>query len=417
MRVPGRIAAWLAPLGLLVIVAGVGIASVVTSPAGHSTETFPTTAIPPSSSTTSLPTTSPMPTTTAPAPVLGITAVAFLNGSDGYGLFSQDNAGVSCSLSVASTHDGGATFSALEPLPSTAQSCPTRISFDNLGDGFAFGPGLYVTHDGGTTWADDSPSATVLDVVPLGRSVWMLTTSSVTHTGVPNLALAESPDGGRTWPPARALPPVTTVGSDLLSPPVDTASLVRTSVSTGYVVVSTTATAATEFATTDGAQTWHQVLVPCLGGWAEALDQAFDHTLWLVCAGQPGAGSQLKSVMRSLDSGKTWVQGSICPPLVTSTTYPPCTEANGLGIGYLGGMAAASSATAFIDGDRSPVTVTHDGGKTWALTNPLIGEINGSAGLFFANQRDGWVISETYGNGGPLWRTTDGGEHWSQVWP
>jgi photosystem II stability/assembly factor-like uncharacterized protein len=415
MRVPGRTAAWIAVTTLLVLAAGAGIASVVTSPAGHSTaETAPTTSVPPTPSST---TTSPIPTTTAPPPVQGVVAVAFINGSDGYGLFSEDTGGASCSLSVASTHDGGATFSAQMPLPSTAPCSPTLMSFDKVGDGFVFGPGLYATHDGGTTWTDDSPSTTVLAVAPLGRSVWMLTTPSATHTGVPNLALAESNDGGRTWLPARALPPVTTVGSDLLPPPVDAASLVRTSVSTGYVVVSTTATAATEFATTDWAQTWHQALVPCLGGWVEALSQAFDHTLWLSCAGQPSAGSQLKSVVRSSDGGKTWVQGSTCPPLVTSTTYPPCTEANGLGIGYLGSMAALSGATAFIDGDRSPVTVTHDGGKTWALTNPLIGDVNGSAGLFFANEQDGWVISETYGNGGPLWRTTDGGQHWNQVWP
>jgi photosystem II stability/assembly factor-like uncharacterized protein len=80
-------------------------------------------------------------------------------------------------------------------------------------------------------------------------------------------------------------------------------------------------------------------------------------------------------------------------------------------------MAALSGTTGFLDGDRSPVIVTRDGGKTWALTNPLIGDVNGSAGLFFANEQDGWVISETYGNGGPLWRTTDGGGQWSQVWP
>jgi len=415
MRVPGRARSWIAVTTLLVLAAGAGIASVVTSPAGRSTaETAPATSVPPTSSSTTI---SPLPSTTAPAPIQGVVAVAFLNGSDGYGLFSDDTGGVSCSLSVASTHDGAVTFSAQVPLPKAAQCFPSLMSFDNVGDGFVFGPGLYATHDGGTTWTDDSPSATVLDVVPLGRSVWMLTTPSVTHTGGPNLALAESNDGGRTWFPARALPPATTVGSDLLPPPVDTASLVRTSASTAYAVVSTSPTAATVFTTTDGAQTWHHVLVPCLGGWAEVLSQAFDHTLWLVCAGQPSAGSQLKSVVRSFDGGKTWVQGSTCPPLVTSTTYPPCAEANGLGIGYLGGMAALSGTTGFLDGDRSPVIVTRDGGKTWALTNPLIGDVNGSAGLFFANEQDGWVISETYGNGGPLWRTTDGGGQWSQVWP
>lgn len=419
MRVPARPWSWTAVATLVVLATGDAVASAITSPPAPSAAkvTFPTSIPPVPSGAPSTPLT--LPTTTLPAPVEGIDAVDFLNSSDGYGLFSENSGGVSCSLSVASTKDGGSTFSARVPLPSTAQCYRTpSISSDSLGDGFIFGPGLYVTHDAGATWADDSSSATGLDVVPLGRSVWMLQTPPSTHTGSWTPALSESSDGGRTWSPARALPPVTTVSGAPVPPPVDTASLLRTSLTTAYVVVSTNSTAATVFVTTDGAQTWHQVLAPCLGGWVESLSQGFDGSLWLACAGQPSAGSQLKSVARSFDGGKTWVEGSTCPPLVTSTTYPPCAESNGLGFGYLSDISALSGTTALIDGGRSPVEITQDGGTTWKLTNPPIGgDANGSAGLFFANERDGWVISQTYGAGGPLWRTTDGGEQWSQVWP
>ena len=254
-------------------------------------------------------------------------------------------------------------------------------------------------------------------VVPLGRSVWLLQTPSVTHPGTWLPALSESNDGGRTWTPAGALPSVLSVGEDFV-PAVDTPSLVRTSLSTAYVAVSTSSTAATVFSTTDGAKTWHQALAPCLGGWVEALSQGFDHTLWLACAGQPSAGSQLKSAVRSFNGGETWVVGSTCPPIVTSTTYPACTESNGLGIGYLSGLSAVSGSTALMDGGRSWLTITRDGGRTWKRTNPPIGgDANGSAGVFFVNGLDGWVISELEGAGGPLWRTTDGGEQWRQVWP
>jgi photosystem II stability/assembly factor-like uncharacterized protein len=120
--------------------------------------------------------------------------------------------------------------------------------------------------------------------------------------------------------------------------------------------------------------------------------------------------------MRSLDGGRTWVEGSACPPLVTSTTYPPCAEANDLANGYLSDIAPLSATTALIAGGRNVIQITRDGGKTWEPTNPPFGGDDGSGGLFFVNSQDGWVLVNPLG-AGVLWRTTDGGEQWSQVWP
>jgi len=289
--------------------------------------------------------------------------------------------------------------------------------FDGVGDGFVYGPGLYVTHNSGSTWADANPSGIVVDVVPSGTSVWRLVAHCGGSSDTCSLTLDESSDGGRTWAsPLAALPKASEFGGSLTQP--GTTLLVRSSASSAFLVVPTSTTAATFLSTADGARTWEQSPVPCLGGWGEILSRAFDSSLWLACAGQPGAGSQLKSVVRSLDGGKSWIPGSPCPPDVTSTTYPPCAETNGLTSGYLSDIVGLSSTTAFIDGGRNFLQVTHDGGARWSLTTPKVG--NGDltvGGLSFADAQHGWVIVGDSNPGATLWRTTDGGTSWQRVYP
>jgi photosystem II stability/assembly factor-like uncharacterized protein len=417
MRVPARRATWSALAVMLGLVTGSGIASVAMSPADRrpATSASRSPSAPPTTPATPTPTT-PTTTISSPSPpVEGMAQVAFLSPEDGYGLVVDQNNG-RCASAVASTADGGTSFTS--PAVVATWACAdgyqeTSLTFDGVGDGFVYGPGLYESHDGGKTWANQSPTETVLDVVPLGTSVWML--QSQCSGGPCTLSLAQSEDGGRTWQRSASFPDPVAVGNE--SPSwLNISWLLRTSLWTAWVAVPTTGTAVTLLSTSDGGETWRHLLVPCLGGWVENLSRAFDQTLWLACAGQPSAGSQLKSVMRSFDGGRTWVQGSACPPLVTSTTYPSCAESNELTDGYLSDIAPLSATTALIAGDRNVVQITHDGGKTWEPTNPPLGGDEGSGGLFFVNPQDGWVLVNPLG-AGVLWRTTDGGEQWSQVWP
>lgn len=416
MRIPGSAGSWIVVVTLVVLAMGVGIASVATSPSGHSArKAVPTTSLPPTTRTTVPPTTS----TSVPAPSEGMAQVTFLNPQDGYGLVVQQGSGT-CDSAVASTTDGGNTFS--KPVPVTAWTCvngyqETSLAFDGAGDGFVYGPGLHVSHDAGMTWTDQSSTGATFDVVPMGRSIWMLQTPcSNPIPGPCPVTLDESSDGGRTWVPSATFPSVMEA-SNQAPPWLSLKWVVRSSSSKAFIVVPTTPTAATLLFTFDGGRTWNHSLIPCLGGWAESLSQGFDQTLWLACAGQPSAGNQLKSVLRSLDGGREWVQGSSCPPVVTSTTYPAC-AVNELTPGYLTDIGALSGTTAFMAGGRSSVSVTHDGGKTWMPTNPPIGNDadGGSGGLFFVNPQDGWVLLNPLG-AGAVWRTTDGGVSWRQVWP
>src|ERR1700686_1721100 len=148
MRRPGRTSSWVVVMTRLLLATGAGIASVSTSSSGQSVRRVaPTTSVPPTPSTTVPPT----PSTTVPAPSEGMAQVAFLNPRDGYGLVVQQDSS-SCASAVASTTDGGSTFS--KPIPAATWTCvngyqETSLAFDGAGDGFVYGPGLHVSHDGG----------------------------------------------------------------------------------------------------------------------------------------------------------------------------------------------------------------------------------------------------------------------------
>ncbi len=373
----------------------------------------PSTTVPASSTTTS--------TTSLAPPGEGILKVAFFNAGQGYALFEEQGQS-SCALDVASTRDGGARFAVREqvaPFVCPAGPPASSLVFDDLGDGFVFGPDLFITHDGGATWTRSSSFGDVVSVEPMGRSIWMLEGScSFTEATPPcSFSIQESADGGRTWS-GDQLP-----GSGT---PRAYADLLRIAPSSAFLVAENVGEQPTDsvdlLVTSDGGTTWRtRSSPPCIGtNWGAYLSEAPDGVLWLACAGEPGAGQEVKNFARSLDGGKTWLQGPCAIP-PGATTLPECfISPSPISSGYLGDIAATSATTAFIDGGRNVVQVTHDGGVSWELTSANIGDDGdlGTGGLFFANREDGWFI-EGQGNttGSELWRTTDGGDTWAHVWP
>lgn len=427
MRIPGRAVSWVAVPTLAALAAGAGTFAAVTGPTtGGKASVSPTTApstVPPTTapSTASSPSTTP---TTTPQPPEQIMKVAFFDADHGDGLF-EDHDVTPCSLAVASTSDGGSTFS--PPMPIAGSSCAsssggppaTSLSFDDHGDGFVFDPGLFVTHDGGATWDEVSSFEPVLSVVPLGDSVWALHGScSEGSAPVCDFGIEESSDGGRAWSDH----PLPGAGGS-----TSYTGLLRTSATSAFLVAASLVyqqvgqppnDAVTLLSTTDGGESWQTVSsAPCVGrGWSIDLSQAPDGALWLVCGGQPGAGNQIKSVARSLDGGRTWVQGP-CAAGLASQAFFDCLESAHMLAGYLGDLVALSDATAFVDGGRNFLQVSHDGGVAWTKTNPVIGDgDSGVGGLYFADPETGWVISGMESPEATLWRTSDGGNTWSEAW-
>jgi photosystem II stability/assembly factor-like uncharacterized protein len=299
----------------------------------------------------------------------------------------------------------------------------SSLVFDNHGDGFFFGPSLFVTHDGGKIWKRDHQPGTVLSVQVRGESVWMLEADcpKAGPTSICPLSVLESDDGGVSWYPSLSQPPASAErGNDNGANWWPSQSwLVRTGQSSAYVVSTPPSdhghsdNSFTYWSTSDGGATWVQGQIPCgILAWSISLSAAPDGTLMAVCAGGPTAGYQAKAVSRSEDGGVNWV---VYPGCNVQTQYCANSPTTLLDSGYIGAatLSAVSSTTAFLGGDLSPLLVTHDGGANWEPVGSNVGDgDSGPNEITFFNPSDGLVL----GNG-TLYGTTDGGVNWAAMKP
>jgi photosystem II stability/assembly factor-like uncharacterized protein len=360
-----------------------------------------------------------------PAPSVStyLRTVAFVDPAHGYGLWVRQGS-VACRGLVGSTKDGGATFGPLVGVmswPCDDNPPAQTLTFTHHGDGFLYGPDLFVTHNGGTSWARSRQPGSMLSVVALGRSVWAVEAECGPHQTTPTcpLALRESSDGGRTW--SSSMAPAGAVTSAVLPGAFGQTSLVRLGPSSAYLLGRPSGAANVldppMWFTSDGGVTWSIRSTACVTPGLIALAAAPDGSLDTVCAGTAAAGSQEKSAERSTDGGATWTVESNCPFGAPSS---PC-ESAPLNFGYLGGIAAPATDTVFLDGDRSPLLVSHDGGAQWQEVQPQIGGTSwGTGQVTFFNGSDGVVLGDNERQASTpltLWHTSDGGEHWRSVVP
>lgn len=358
--------------------------------------------------------------------------VAFFDQEQGYGLFEQRSAdGSLCTWLIAKTTDGGAHFDRLGTVDSW--SCANNpdasfLAFDDHGDGFVYGPQLFVTHDGGRTWTAHSEPGTVLAVSALGYSIWMVearcnSTNAPASDATCPLAVFESADGGRNWGPAPSEPQGAAAGA--AAPSLESAQgqswLLRVNQSSAYVMSNPTSTqngssnTVPLWHTNDGGVSWMPEQVPCgLSALSAVMDRAPDGTLVAVCAGEPSAGFQPKSMSVSSDEGVNWSVESQCADRLA----PQCTSSP-LSYGYLGSVSATSPSTVFVTGVRSPLVATHDGGASWNA-DQSIGDVNGSpAQVVFFDATNGIVLGRENTGTSPvvIWHTADGGGSWSELTP
>ncbi len=315
-----------------------------------------------------------------------------------------------CPLLVT-TVDGGASFQS-RPAPGgpfgPGRNLPPaagQIRFADARDGWAFGPGLYATHDGGRHWAAISVPGAVTDLEPgLGQVFAVVTPPDppCSRTGTCN-AEAPAPRLWRAQPEGDAWGPDPAAGS----------------VSLGLAVHGRSIWVLDSMPTRDGPAIGTHFLYSADGGGhfttrpgtipgiACFYSPVSDTMIWSYCS-----GGHLMYAYISADAGLHFTgTGPAAGPQPTPNNYP-----NG------STLAAASPATAVAASNLPghPLIRSTDGGASWtAIQPPPDGTGNWSV-IGFTTPDVGYAFWQHAGvtyttSTGRLWRTANAGATWSPV--
>jgi photosystem II stability/assembly factor-like uncharacterized protein len=338
-----------------------------------------------------------------------LVAISFVSPERGFGIAEpQATNGTTIPLELDSTTDGGRRWRSVGPLPGTesAGGKPLMVFTDDR-TGFLRGPrGLYVTHDGGRTWALQALAGRVLDLAVAGGRVWVaLSTCPAEPEGAAvkqpcSVEAAASDDDGDSFQPLTDLPFAQYEGGQVVAPSKHTAYIAT------WRPAGTASGSGELLATDDGGTAWRSLQLPCpaayqLGG---ALSLG-GNTLWLACLGQGSGGAEGKVLYRSTDGGAGWA--AVSSYAVGGATGAP----GGAPSGTLEGLEATSPSDAVLLTVNGGLARTVDGGSTWS---PAVPDVAGYDGvLAFADPRHGWLAAYTVFSSVPgVWRTTDGSASW-----
>jgi hypothetical protein len=368
------------------------------APAGTSAAASSAPAISSPAAPTTTPAASPSaaPSTVAAVSLTGFkpASVTFVSATQGFVGGVQACATGSCAT-LAATTDGGATWTYVGALPapiSGANAAISKVRFATSHDGWAFGPQLWSTHDGGKTWTQQTTPGPVYDVEASGGTAYLLEASCGTEPCVQGDRLLQTPVSTDGWTAISG--PKLADGGGSLAPHGNTV----------WVVANGGATSTFDMVV--GGSSWHRLVNPCATTGADlalaGVAPVSTSDLFELCAGDPGAGSETKVVLFSSDGGAH----------ATATSAAP---ARG---GIASGIAAASTAVVAVPAasGASYVYRSGDGGRTW--TTPL-SQGDGGVGYFdvgFTTATQGVAV---YGNpaqgSSSLLMTHDAGATWKPV--
>ncbi len=343
----------------------------------------------------------------APAvlPALGPVSASFVSASTGWLLAVPPCAARGCrSLRVRETTDGGRSWFAVPAPPARVSGWPSvifgesppegpagsvnSVIFASRSDGWAYGPGLWATHDGGARWHRVETRGMAVTGMAAGNGR-VIAVFARCPAGKPcQSRVYASPAGTDAWEP---VPGTTGAGAGVvIAGP------------TGYVTASRDGAPPVLLAgPAGGAGPWRARPVPCrqreLGGDVVPLAAA-GSVLVLGCGGQPGAGMQVKRLYVSDNGGTSWRRLARLPRL-----------------GYLGAVSLTPAGTILASGGRSDVHISRDGGQTWH-TSPSLRRADSADGLAatMITSSQGFVLQASiyYKQ---VWFTYDGGAHWTPV--
>jgi len=313
--------------------------------------------------------------------------------------------------SVARTNDAGKTWTGV-PAPLTGgpdgATGVSKIRFLDLVDGWAFGPGLFVTHDGGQIWTPvNTHGLRVTALETVGNRVFAVF-ASCTGSGpayaarCTSFTLYSSPAASEDWAPVGAATTGLTDGAAS-----EAVSLTLTG-SLGYLL----APDGTLYAgPVDGSAAWQRVgslVSTCTVGAPQAdgqptgalLGAVSPRELILACASGSSGGSPLVSKQRKLifsspNGGASWLQMGTAPA---------------------GGVAywlAASLTNSVILGTDQGIDVLPRGDISWQMAT--LKEAGPAGGFGYVGMTTGQqgVALPADPSAGTVWFTFDGGLTWA----
>ncbi len=290
-------------------------------------------------------------------------------------VLGSSGSGESATASVAMTDDGGGTFGKVATLDATAVRGDNETGPDTVRDlrfagdgrnGWAYGGGLWATHDAGRSWTRVPTLPGQVDLLEAGGSAaYALARDGDTWT------LWRTPVESDAWQRLDVTP------SDPQGLAVTSRLVALTDKAPDSTVVSVS---------TDGGATFSQHPTPCERDLEPGRLSATSDALWLTCATGTAA-----TVSVSTDSGTTWAKVPSGEPAISATD-------SALGARSASKAVVASRGEALVLGRDSSTTTPVPG-----LAEPAY------AG--FTTDRVGYILDLE----GQLFRTTDGGAAWAKV--
>jgi photosystem II stability/assembly factor-like uncharacterized protein len=277
--------------------------------------------------------------------------------------------------------------SASGPLVSTGPDAVSQIVFADQRDGWAFGPGLWATHDGGAHWhLVGTSGASVTELAATSERVVGVFSRSAGTT----FAVYTSPVAGDAW---RRVPGLGGTGQAVRA--VDLA----VSGDTGYVVSDRAALpgspAVLLTGPADGSARWQRYPLPCPGSMEVAVTAATGPGMVVACAGV-GFHPTPARVYRSADGGRSWrrLAGLVLEDSVSSVSVAP-------------------DGTILVSGLYSGVLMSRGGGRSWHPV-PAVddsGAVQGGGGVTAVMVTDQLGFAVVTGDA--FWLTHDGGRTWT----
>ena len=336
---------------------------------------------------------------------------------------AQQNSSVCTSIAV--THDGGQTWSGV-PAPVTKNV--TSLRFLNATDGWAFGPELWATDNGGSSWHQvNTGNSSVPQLETINGRAYALFATCVSIDGNPDAACTsytlETATAGRDdWTPVGGVPADLTGGtadSTTATGPAY-AAILDLAGTTGYLV----GPDGTLYAGPLDGTAWHKVsTLPCApgpgvggGGRPQALQFTPDGTtssgetrLAIVC--ESGTADTTTVVYRSNDNGTTWTEQAGVASIPASS-QPDSLTALPDGTLILAAAARSSSGSGGIY-LLSPDATQWKPAPLLAAGAPVSTEGFTYVGMTSATQGVALSVNPSLH---AIWMTTDGGQTW-QVRP